>query len=341
MIRLLCLAPLLHAAALRSRRSQGPNDEEFQDYLEDMWERRPSTGSSTVPTLEVKKVKIRSACTAAGECNQSRFAVPSQEDRITGANNCSDNHTLAARDFMGPRCLSQYGHLLKTCPGSNCSFYWLEIPSSGSSTMESMLYRYFEEGAPSFGNFTEKAVEGLRAFSFLRHPVSRFIGAYGRIVQYISKVPSTNPDCLTPELRELMALEEPMRFGRFVDLFIARGPAIAELYPCPENPCLFSGLLSQTWFLNLWPGPLDYLGHVESIEEDVKELGDLLGVELRVPMKKRRKMVMRPSRDLRPSGDMSLNVDRLLLDSGRMRKLHDYFRHDMLQLGYSPLPGFA
>jgi len=332
MIYLLCFTLLLRASALKKLRTEGPNDEVFQDYIEDFWELKTGQTMGTV-RAEAKLSASENPC-----INKTRLSTPSKDDTDADARGCSQRAPSPPRDPNAPQCAHEYGTTLKTCDGSNCSFYWVEIPSSGSSTMEAMLHHYFDAGAPSLARSTDKEIAGLRSFALVRHPVARFIGAYDRMVQYVTKVPHYGPECMAPELKEVMSLPEPDRFQSFVRLFLKMGPSVVDLYPCPANPCLLFGLLSQIWFLNNWKGPLDFIGHMETFHEDVTKLSSLLGVELRVPMKKRRKATTRPL----PNGDISMKGDRLVAGNrAGMEMLHLHFQHDMAELGYGPLEGFG
>merc|ERR1711879_305612 len=93
--------------------------------------------------------------------------------------------------------------------------------------------------------------------------------------------------CLTKELNEVLAMTDPARFIAFVDLYIKHGTHLIELYNCPgktrfPNPCVMAHAMSQTWYINLWPGEITHMMKVETWNADIQKLESAIGKTLKV-----------------------------------------------------------
>lgn len=179
---------------------------------------------------------------------------------------------------------------------------------------------------------TEKDVAGIYSFAMVRHPVARFISAYGTIMHRIGGVVLP---CMHPELRQLTVMEEPARFNAFVDMYIRNGTDLISSYSCGRerlDQCVIGHAFSQTWFLNFWPGPITQLMHSETLEQDIKVLSEAMGKTL---------LVGHHSEHEGTNKSHSYQTRNLILkQKGTIQKLHDYLRSEIVQFGYAPLSGW-
>ena len=122
----------------------------------------------------------------------------------------------------------------------------------------------------------------VTAFAVVRHPVTRFVSAYGTV---INRLVTRNGKCnclgannRTHEMNVLLSKPEPERFNDFVVVYKERGIHMADF----RDHCMFvlNHVFSQTFYLNYFPGPIAYLGHAEDMEKTVEDIGKLMGVNL-------------------------------------------------------------
>eukprot|EP00471_Norrisiella_sphaerica_P013543 CAMPEP_0184499178 /NCGR_PEP_ID=MMETSP0113_2-20130426/40846_1 /TAXON_ID=91329 /ORGANISM="Norrisiella sphaerica, Strain BC52" /LENGTH=350 /DNA_ID=CAMNT_0026886999 /DNA_START=526 /DNA_END=1574 /DNA_ORIENTATION=+ len=188
------------------------------------------------------------------------------------------------------------------------AFRYIEIPKAGSSfikyPMQSLLdtcaaavslssdlivdrlwYGLVPENRLSGGVEREERGEkesgdDAIGFSFVRHPVRRFISGYGTIIHRLA-----HPDNVQrlrgfvwewggvknlagmKELDQIWRSPEPQRFRSFVDLYLRLGDGLLS-YDFGSRCPLMAHVLSQTWFMNLYAGQIQYLGRLESMNED-------------------------------------------------------------------------
>lgn len=250
-------------------------------------------------------------------CARSSFIMPSQEDFLLQRTACSSTHLLRHIEFDGCYCNNPYGRFIQ---GPRHKFFYIEIPKTGSSSVKNMINRYFTDHAiPQ----TEAGIGSTKAFAFIRHPITRFLSGYGTVISRLNITLkwSTSIDSV---LKSIFDMPEPQRFNEFVDLFVKQGEKVVPLYRMPGS-CIMQHVMSQTWFLNFWPGPID-LYRVEGIVDEVKRLAEFTQLDLSLPHK--------------DPNNGHIDEKLLMEQIASMQKLHSYFKADMTRFGYQPLPGF-
>lgn len=116
------------------------------------------------------------------------------------------------------------------------------------------------------------------------------------------------------------------RFNAFVDLYTEHGADFVTLYQCAYDSCDLNHALSLSWYLNLWPGKIDHVFHVESLSEDVETMSNIMGVPLQLQHLN--------NHEGHPDAELLLNQTQTI------QKLHDYLRTDIVRFGYGALPGW-
>eukprot|EP00929_Paragymnodinium_shiwhaense_P065622 TRINITY_DN32879_c0_g1_i1.p1 TRINITY_DN32879_c0_g1~~TRINITY_DN32879_c0_g1_i1.p1 ORF type:complete len:316 (+),score=57.50 TRINITY_DN32879_c0_g1_i1:107-1054(+) len=227
------------------------------------------------------------------QCARSRWIVQSVEDLLAGRHECLDAQGLNVEDrWQATRCSNPFGHLVvspfdyygrlsmyvhvwKT--GGSSIAKALESQRVGFETVEDIWtdqqrrHRTFlQEPFEHYGNpfLTEEGVDGVEAFTFVRHPLERFFSGYGTLVARLLKIAAQTPECLSDQMRAMLGVAEPERLRRFVVLLTSLGAALADHCRCAEHRCIFAHVLSQIWFLNFWPGPFAFVGRFEHLAED-------------------------------------------------------------------------
>lgn len=252
-------------------------------------------------------------------CARSHYIVPSQEDIVAKRKNCSDTHILWHDE--GFLCANPFGQHLRN--KQNETFFYLEIPKTGSSTVRQMVMDHIVDPQPVVP-MSELDVT-YKAFAFVRHPVMRFVSAYGTILNHVMDQYKRKRPTLSQPLEFLWHMDEPNRFNKFVKLFVKHGDEILKWYNSGTVPCLMQHVLSQTWFLNFWPGPIE-LYDVDHFDEAVQKLDGYMKLNLTVP----------PSVNVREGKDL---VDRemLMRQHDSIQMLNAYFEQDIRRFGYKPL----
>lgn len=261
-------------------------------------------------------------------CPRSKYIVPAPEHMIHRDTKCSDTHILTQRGEHGIPCAYKdlYGRVV--VGGDGETYYFLEIPKTASSTIKSLmnpLCKYGDKKTIGSGSgcgelhlpgvSTPEDVKSIKAFTFMRHPVVRFVSGYGTVVH-------REKEWKDPELRKLLTLPEPERFIKFVDKYTKSGLEVLE-----KGGVVFTHLLSQTFFLDLWPGPIDFVGRTEMFQESVNKLSTFLHKNLTTPKHL-------------TNNEGSLDKQLLMNASKSIQLVHDYFRIEMNRYGYKPLEGF-
>lgn len=136
--------------------------------------------------------------------------------------------------------------------------FWVEVPKAGSTTISNLL------GAPLEKNrgLPESFPEGVRAFVFVREPLSRTMSGYSEMLRRLGRtVPWGNGNKVE-------------QFERFVDYFVdvgnEKGYNLTRL-------CVWGHVVRQTFFMQLFPGEIDFVGRVENIDADLAEAGQRYG----------------------------------------------------------------
>ena len=118
------------------------------------------------------------------------------------------------------------------------------------------------------------------SFTFVRDPLERMISAFHESASRLKRCPA---DCILPAFVELA------RRGQYVDSFRAfvehlttsgsdkmmikctlKRNRSSLLWPC--HVCALEHAGSQLWHLQMYPYPIDFVGRVESFEEDMRLL---------------------------------------------------------------------
>jgi len=313
-----------------------------EDYVEGFWELKDNI-------VNTSSMGSRLWAKARGNwhCDRSQHIQPSPEDVHMGLSTCPDKHVLGMNEFSpilgGAHCQQQLNKFGKFMTVNGKKFMYVEILKCGSRTFEHMFDdadiqdmgvkahdAKTHRNVPRFRS--EKDVAGIYSFAMVRHPVARFISAYGTIMHRIGGVVLP---CMHPELRQVTAMEEPARFNAFVDMYIRNGTDMMSSYSCGKerlDQCVIGHAFSQTWFLNFWPGPITQLMHSETLEKDIKLLSEAMGKTLVVGHHNEHEGTSKSGSDQ--------TRDLLLKQKETIQKLHDYLRSEIVQFGYSPLSGW-
>lgn len=259
-------------------------------------------------------------------CARSRHIVPSPEDLLARRKKCSNKHVLRRREFN--KCGNGYGRYIRNAKDD--VLFYVEIPKTGSSSVKSMIKEHLDTTGLRIPR-GESDVGGTRAFAFVRHPVTRFVSGYGTIINR-----TQDQGDLGPHLRFLQNMTEPQRFNKFVELFVKHGTRILQWYTgptrsskstsswAPGNNCVFHHVMSQTWFLNFWPGPVQ-LYDVDNFADEVRKLGAFAGLNLTLPQVNQHE------------GSHLVDRDVIMQQNRSLQLLHEYFRTEMSQFGYKSL----
>lgn len=176
-------------------------------------------------------------------------------------------------------------------------------PGSGCGDLQQLAYR-------------ETDVQNITAFTFLRHPVARFISGFDKAVNQVNNIKD-------PSVQAILSPRAPNRFDNFVKKYVQEGPKILE-----KGGVALAQLMSQTFFLNLWPGRIKFVGRVEAFFDSIIQLEKVMGKNLTVPQHF-------------TLGESDIDSD-LLNDNHHetIQLLHDYFRNEIIRFGYSPFGGY-
>jgi len=247
------------------------------------------------------------------KCRANPFAIMSPEDIIQNRSHClADNpesnrpnwtcseqvmrrtygFSLVLREGMA----GNVGNAGETEEKKN-SFRYVEIPKSGSSFIKYNMKALIEACKP------RKAARGAKnssltaeivassdwyglvprerlpanevAFTFVRHPVRRFISGYGTIMTrfetaehqlrlggMIFEWGKLKHLRNMKRLREIWRMREPGRFDAFVSHYLQMGDQLL-MYDFGSHCPLMAHVLSQTWFLNLYAGRILHVGRAE------------------------------------------------------------------------------
>lgn len=340
-----CARALRTSRSLRASGEAGSAAYDFavdENYVEDFWELK----DNIVNTSSLGSI-VRAKAPDNWHCDRSQHIHPSPEDVHMGLNTCPDKHVLGMNEFSsilgGAHCQQQLNKFGKYMTVNGKKFMYVEILKCGSRTFESMFddadiqdMGVKAHDAKSHRNVprfrSERDVADIYSFAMVRHPVTRFISAYGTIMHRIGGVVLP---CMHPELRQLTVMEEPGRFNAFVDMYIRNGTDMISSYSCGAerlDQCVIGHAFSQTWFMNFWPGPITQLMHSETLEKDVTVLSEAMGKPLVIGHHNEHEGTSRSD------SDQTRNL--LLSQKETIQKLHDYLRSEIVQFGYSPLSGW-
>lgn len=252
-------------------------------------------------------------------CPRSRYIRPSREDIIAKRDRCSDTHVVWHKDEH--ICHNPFGQHLRN--KQNETFFYLEIPKAGSCTFRQMTLDITVSYQPLVP--MNEADVKFKAFAFVRHPTMRFVSAYGTVLYHLTER-QRDVDNVDQPLLFMKQMEEPRRFNTFVRLFVKEGTGILKWYHYAGVPCLLEHFLSQTWFLNFWPGPIE-IYDVDHFAEGVRHINSYMKLNLTVPEKPLNQH----------SGSHLVDRDLLLSQRDSIELLNEYFKDDLARFGYKPL----
>ena len=172
---------------------------------------------------------------------------------------------------------------------SGQTVYFVEVAKSASTTIKAMLAA--EANAEprrvcSPGTWPRRTL----SFTFVRDPLDRMISAFHEVVTRLAACPDS---CTLPAFVELGKRREYIAsFKAFVEHVTSPAGAKGIRIRCADNldrvnlltPCHVCALehtASQLWHLQVYPYPIDFVGRVESLDQDLQALQQHLGLRLR------------------------------------------------------------
>lgn len=169
-------------------------------------------------------------------------------------------------------------------------YRYVEIPKTGSSFLKYHVDALVSECSLKnrqkariisdrdwYGLKSKNDLQEELAFAFVRHPVKRFISAYGTVMNRLESSKNQQrlnsnfvfEDLKMKDLRHMKVLkniwetEEPKRFDVFVEYYLEHGDGLL-MYDFSGRCPLMAHVLSQTWFMNLYPGDILHIGKIEA-----------------------------------------------------------------------------
>jgi len=277
------------------------------DRFDDMWE---VAFPGLVETVSRGKTDPSSFEVSAW-CNRSRYIRPSFEDGLEHRGTCSSTHVL--QNY-------QYGKLVRL---NGQLWFWVEIPKTGSTAVRGMIEDFVVPDSQdrARGYVSENDVAGINAFMFVRHPVTRFLSGYGTVIHRTCFAHG-----VTKEWDAICNMVEPERFSTFVRIFAERGSGIDGLLEGSGIQHRMRHIFSMTWFRNLWPGQISFLGQSDHYLDALADFSNRTGVTF---------AAVRKNTD--EGGKVHINRTMLLQQQVAMQTLHEIFHDDMISFGYTAL----
>jgi len=186
--------------------------------------------------------------------------------------------------------LHPYGGFIQSRDSQQPILY-VEIPKTSSSTMKSWIKTFckdskYGEGHFLHSRFTQMAPvlpNTLLSFTVVREPLKRFLSGYGTIRHRALLKGKTASHSSSSKIQGALyssdRAAEIERFKSFVSIVVDEG-AIMQARNDGKNDCIWNHVLSQMWFIEMYPQPINFVLHVESLEEDIKILRRYLPVTL-------------------------------------------------------------
>ena len=123
----------------------------------------------------------------------------------------------------------------------------------------------------------------LLSFTVVREPLKRFISGYGTIRHRVllkgKKASHLSSSKVHDPWYSSTREAEIERFKNFVSVVVDEG-ATLQARNHVKNDCHWNHALSQMWFIELYPQPINFILHVETLEADIDILRRYLPVVL-------------------------------------------------------------
>ena len=158
---------------------------------------------------------------------------------------------------------------------------YVEIPKAASTTIISWVKALCKYGTYGRnGNFNTLPTT-LLSFTVVREPLRRFFSAYGTIRHRVQlkgmKPPHSSKSKANGAYNSATRKAEIERFTKFVSVVVDEGAIVQARN---AGSCHWSHVLSQMWFIEMYPQPINLVLHVESLEADINILRRYLPVNL-------------------------------------------------------------
>lgn len=287
-------------------------------------------------------------------CSRRGDAIPrSAESYSLHTNRCCVDSEPCADDRVIP---PGGGHLEGKQEGdSKLIMVYVPIYKNANSLYRQFLLNNVDDYQESTATLapTFFATSSVFSFTFVRHPIYRYISAYNTVVGRSEKIPVASR-CWSAEWEDMFSKPEPERFRAITEFFVNNGYWVTskarreecrndkfiqansstKTLPYPETNHLYS----QLWFLEAWPVDLKFIGRMEHMKEDFVTL-----MNLTVDHESRRQELVRKFESMSVSGSppkKSISVDLALRQVRHIQMLHEYFTPDFQVFGYGALDGF-
>jgi len=242
--------------------------------------------------------------------------------------------------------LHPYGRFVETVSTSsthNDKALYIEIPKCASTTMKTMLYL---EPDPKFGqggwhSSYDKVPPSFPvsqlSFVVVREPLARFVSGYQTVrSRLLLKHGYFHDESST----SITLTSEVNRFVSFTKRILTHGAHAQHVHDfeesglvtVPGSGCIWYHTLSQMWFIEMYPLPINFILHLETLEADLKLLKKLLPIKMQ-STSSLPKMNSKGGYKA-PPGELDLNTLKKKAPATMLLILH-YLRQDYACLNYS------
>jgi len=189
--------------------------------------------------------------------------------------------------------LHPYGRFVQSRdPQQPRGILYVEIPKTSSTTIKTWITALCKDPEYGTGSFETAKFSQMApvfsktqlSFTVVREPLSRFISGYGTIrnrVLLFGKHASYPADGVKVDGKSYLVSRaaEVNRFENFVKLVVDEGPMLQARHQ-KEADCRWCHILSQMWFIEMYPQPINFVLHAETLEKDIGLLRRHLPVRL-------------------------------------------------------------